>query len=43
MGKEINGKVLINDKKMNEEVKKIFDNMGIDINLNSLVKEFSIV
>ncbi|EGT3798001.1 sugar ABC transporter ATP-binding protein [Clostridioides difficile] len=42
MGKEINGKVLTNDKKMNEEAKKIFDNMGIDINLNSLVKELSI-
>ncbi|HEK4634783.1 TPA: sugar ABC transporter ATP-binding protein [Clostridioides difficile] len=42
MGKEINGKVLTNDKKMNEEAKKIFDNMGIDINPNSLVKELSI-
>ena len=42
MGKEINGKVLNNDKKMNEEAKKIFDNMGIDINPNSLVKELSI-
>lgn len=28
--------------KMNEEAKKIFDNMGIDINPNSLVKELSI-
>ncbi|WKK93391.1 ATP-binding cassette domain-containing protein [Clostridioides difficile] len=27
---------------MNEEAKKIFDNMGIDINPNSLVKELSI-
>ncbi|EGT2203346.1 sugar ABC transporter ATP-binding protein [Clostridioides difficile] len=42
MGKEINGKVLTNDKKMNEEAKKIFDNMGIDVNPNSLVKELSI-
>ncbi|EGT4879296.1 sugar ABC transporter ATP-binding protein [Clostridioides difficile] len=42
MGKEINGKVLTNDKKMNEEAKKIFDNMGIYINPNSLVKELSI-
>ncbi|HFL2396801.1 TPA: sugar ABC transporter ATP-binding protein [Clostridioides difficile] len=42
MGKEINGKLLTNDKKMNEEAKKIFDNMGIDINPNSLVKELSI-
>ncbi|HBE9445750.1 ABC transporter ribose-specific ATP-binding protein [Clostridioides difficile] len=42
MGKEIKGKVLTNDKKMNEEAKKIFDNMGIDVNPNSLVKELSI-
>ena len=42
MGKEINGKVLTNDKKMNEEAKKIFDNIGIDVNPNSLVKELSI-
>ncbi|MFQ4178844.1 sugar ABC transporter ATP-binding protein [Clostridioides difficile] len=42
MVKEINGKVLTNDKKMNEEAKKIFDNMGIDVNPNSLVKELSI-
>ncbi len=28
--------------KMNEEAKKIFDNMGIDVNPNSLVKELSI-
>ncbi|WP_107571858.1 sugar ABC transporter ATP-binding protein [Clostridioides difficile] len=42
MGKEINGKVLTNDKKMNEEAKNIFDNIGIDVNPNSLVKELSI-
>nr|WP_312214386.1 sugar ABC transporter ATP-binding protein [Clostridioides sp.] len=42
MGKEINGKILTNDKKMNDEAKKIFDNMGIDINPKSLVSSLSI-
>lgn len=42
MGKEINGKILTNDRKMNEEARKIFENMGIDINPTSLVKELSI-
>ena len=42
MGKEINGKFLTNDKKMNDEAKDIFDNMGIDINPKSLVGTLSI-
>jgi ribose transport system ATP-binding protein len=42
MGKEINGKILTKDKKMNDEAKKIFDNMGIDINPKSLVSSLSI-